>query len=394
MPQREPELTWITDRVLGKPVHGPTAMAAEVLVRFIPDRRRLRLALDVEGVVQARTSASAGPATFLNDSESFYSGWKELELDLAGVRTNPARVYVANETQLRGLRTDLDPIPLLGPLVREVARSQHQQRQGEAQAEVRQKVAWRARRQIDDEADTQFADVNRRLQEKVLAPLGMMGVEPALVEAETAEHEMTMRLRLAGDEQLAASTPRPQAPAGSLVSMQVHESALNNVIAGLDLAGRTFTLAQLRAHLAERLERPELNEKASENDDVIVTFATDDPVAVRCADGEISVRLKFVSLIKRRADGTTSNSARYRPVARGREAELVREGVVELTGSRLPMRAQIALRGVASKIFAPDEPIALTPEKMRRGQAIDRVGDHAVYGGGWLDRRGAGRGNG
>ena len=52
---------------------------------------------------------------------------------------------------------------------------------------------------------------------------------------------MNVRLRLASDHQLSGHTPRPRAMAGSLASLQVHESLLNNVLEQLRLEGRTMT---------------------------------------------------------------------------------------------------------------------------------------------------------
>ena len=66
-----------------------------------------------------------------------------------------------------------------------------------------------------------------------------------MIAAQTTVDRAIMRLRLAGDEQVGSHTPRPQAPADSLASVQIHESVLRNVVERLNLDGRTFTLPQL-----------------------------------------------------------------------------------------------------------------------------------------------------
>jgi len=55
-------------------------------------------------------------------------------------------------------------------------------------------------------------------------------LRPEAVDMQTTEDRLIARYRLAGFEQAGAFTPRPQAPADSLLSIQVHESMLNNIV--------------------------------------------------------------------------------------------------------------------------------------------------------------------
>ena len=58
------------------------------------------------------------------------------------------------------------------------------------------------------------------------------------------------RYRLAGTNHLGAFTPRPQAPSDTMLSVQVHESMLNNTIDKLALSGKRTKLRQLYRELA------------------------------------------------------------------------------------------------------------------------------------------------
>lgn len=386
MPERAPEYQWVCDRVLGKPVHGSSVTMSKLGVRLIPDSSRWRLALDIEGLVTANTWSESGPATFWSDSASAYRAWKEVELRLDGVRAQPVQLRVANETQLRAVRTDLDPIPVIGALANGVARSQYDQRQPQARAEVEYKVAHRAGMQIDREAKLRLEDLNRRLEQRLLGPLSNVGIEPVVIESQTSSERLTARLRLATSNQLGANTPRPQAPAGSLVSVQIHESAINNLLAGLELDGETLSIPELRQRIAERLGRPEIAQRTSESDDVVVGFADREAMTVHCRDGEVHVVLAIKVLVKPPRRWTDFRlRARYKPQTRGLNAELVREGVVELSGPRLSTRSQIPLRSVASKIFSPDQPLRLTPEEMQDDARFSQVSiTQFVIADGWL----------
>lgn len=363
IPPRDPEYQWVSDTVLGIPVRGRSLVFTDVAVRTIPDPSRVRLALEVTGRGSSMTTAFQGPAIFYNRSDAVYIARKPMEVGTFGIRLWPAEVEVRNSTRLRGLETDFDPIPLLGAIVQEVARSQHEARRWEADREVEAKLRARAKAQIDAEADARLTSVSQRLQEQILGPMASLGLGPEMVEGKTDSQRITMRLRIGGPDQLGANTPRPWAPSDSLASFQVHESAVNNFLDRLDLAGRTFTLPELRQWVAERIHRPAFAQRTTEHDqDVCLTFAPQDPIVVRFQNGRFSVCLSLEYLRKGQHEWTNFQvRAFYRPVIEGTQTRLVRDGVVHLLGD-LDFRSQIGLRGLFGKAFDKEKPLHISPE--------------------------------
>jgi hypothetical protein len=170
---------------------------------------------------------------------------------------------------------------------------------------------------------------------------------------------------LAGEDQLGSHTPRPQAPADSLASVQIHESVLNNGIQRLQLNGRTFTLPELSQHIAKRLNRPAPWEINPEHADVKITFAEKDAVIVRCEDGQLVLTLSIAQLSKSsRKWKSFQIRAFYKPEINGRSAQLVREGVIHLIGQRLNTGAQFALRGIFSRALSKNNAWGLVPEQI------------------------------
>jgi hypothetical protein len=131
IPERAKEYGDVRDVVLGNPVHGRSLTATKVRLQLVPDPERVHLAFDVNGLVAASTHSIAGAATFYDDSQSVYRGWKEIVLDAEGMHVHPTRVGVNNDLTLRGLSTDFDELPLIGLFAQEVARSQHEQKRCE-----------------------------------------------------------------------------------------------------------------------------------------------------------------------------------------------------------------------------------------------------------------------
>jgi len=344
-------------------VRGESVNSTAVKVRLIPDPHRLRMALEVNGLVSALTSSAAGPARFHNASESRYTAWKEMEFGTWGIRLWPAQVNVENNIRLRSLDTDFDVIPLVGALVQGVARSQHEQSRYQASREVARKIEARAKEQIDSEADARLGKLSERLRERVIEPLDEMSLDPTMISAETTERRLVMRLRLASAEQLGGHTPRPQAPADSLASLQIHESAINNIFEQMGLNGNTLTVAELRNKLISRFAKVGMFEP--ENDDARITFAKQDAIRIRCDDGQLALTMAIVALRKPPYHWRDFQiRVAYRPEINGRSVELVRDGVIQLIGDRLNARAQIALRGVFAKTFSKNRTWKLTPEGM------------------------------
>jgi len=377
MPERLPEYEQVRDTILGKPVRGESLTATEVGIRLIPNRHRVRLALEITGEVAALTSSSEGPAVFHNASESHYAARKPMELTVDGLTLWPAEVKeVHNRTRLRRLRTAFDEIPLVGALIQNVARTQHDMKRSDVRRAVERKVAARAKQRIDDEADSRLGRFSEKLEQRVLEPMQGMSLGPRMIQAKTTQDRLTMRLRVASPRQLGAHTPRPMAPKGSLASFQVHQTAMNNMIEQLALDGKTFTVAELRCRLAERLKWPELKQRSTSDDEVTITFAEKDAVRLTCRDGRITIDLAIARLRKSpRTWRDFQVRAHYRPRVEGLSAELVRDGVVQLPGRRVRTSSQVALRTVFSKLFSKNRTRQIVPDRLRNHP---KMGDLAV----------------
>ena len=364
IPERQLEYANVDDTVLGRPVWGESIMTTDLAVRMLPDASRVRMLLEVRGQITAATTAEAGPIQFQNDSETYYVARKPLEIDMTGVSVWPVEVGVENSTELRGISTPLDGVPLIGPVARGIAKTQSDQSKLAASEEVKQKIAAQARARVDAEAKQRLSEFVTRMNERLFDPLNALSLDPQLVAAETTQKRFTMRLRLAGEDQLGSHTPRPQAPADCLASMQIHESVLNNSVQRLQLNGRTFSLSELSQHVANRLSRPTTWEVTPEHADVKITFAPKDAVVVRFQDGKIAVTLSIVQLSKGpRKWKNFQVQAFYRPEVQGCSAQLAREGVVRLIG-RLNTGAQIALRGIFSRALSKNSALDLVPSQI------------------------------
>ncbi|MDO4550307.1 MAG: hypothetical protein Q4C96_03550 [Planctomycetia bacterium] len=370
VPQRGPETMTINEYILNRPVYGRGVTSTNIQVQMIPDPQRFRLGFMVEGSVESSTVSQASMVRVANNSEANFNGLKEVELTERGMLSAPAVATVANRVQMRHLKTSLDIIPLVGIFANEVARSQARNQQELARLESQEKIRRQVIASLDDEVNFRLQNVNSFWQERILAPLGRLGIDFRQLDAETTEETATVRWRLAGADQLGGHTPRPLAMPNNLLNFQIHESAINNFLQQLKLDGKTFTLPQLHEHIAVRF--PKWRERVVEDEDIpedlVISFPPTDALSVKLADGHIMLQLSISSL--RIGEHHWENfkiHVPYRVETKDFQAQVHRDGVIRLIG-RMKLKQQIAVRGVFSKVFPKDTVTNVLPEYMTQDQ--------------------------
>lgn len=363
LPIRDPEFSVVQETVLNNPVAGRRRADTQVAIELIPDPSRLLMNLNVSGRVVASTSSNVFPAKLYNQSYATYLGQKTLEWRDDGFAYSPAVVSAESINKLGGVQTDVDFIPLVGDLTREVVRSQYEAKQGAIRSEMKTKVAREARARIDSEANERFDAVNARMRANFFADLERLGLSLKTQRSKTTDEWLLASLRLGTDFSLGCQTTEPPTLPGAFADVKLHESAVNAALERLELGGKTLTPAETLAYLAQKLNKPGLAEVAIEENELVLSFAETDPIVVRFFEDRVELRLKFAELTL--GDKSWENvdvCVSYRPtVADDGATVFERDGVVELDGPG-GMRAQLALRSIFSKVFPASKAFDLRPK--------------------------------
>lgn len=364
----------VRDTIFGADVRGRSVTLADVEARLIPDPQRLRIGLEASGLVASDTAAQSGPARVYSEGASSFLVRKLLVVGPTGLTVWPAVANAENYYQgVKGVETDLDILPLIGSLARNLARSEHDDLRPAARRVVEQKLTARARAQFDEQVDPRLQQARQRYAEMVGARLDRLGLQVQTVALETTAQRLVARLRLAGEDQLGSHTPRPQAPSDSLLSVQLHESAINNALAQLGLDGRTFTLPELRAALAAKLGRQAAPpEELPEH--VRIRFADRDAARVEVVDGRVDLVLAVAELTQREQHWRRfAVRARFHPQTEGRLPKLVRESGIYLEGESLRGKPQILLRTIFTKVLAKARSIPLVDDRLAADRRLDTL---------------------
>ena len=109
-----------------------------------------------------------------------------------------------------------------------------------------------------------------------------------------------MRLTFAASRQPRSTSLAPRRPGPSTGRQpgeaQIHESALNNLLDHLDLAGRTFTLQELLRQVNLKLSRGEPTLPPDLPDHVEIAFAKQQPLHVCCDHDELELVLNIAEI--------------------------------------------------------------------------------------------------
>ncbi len=361
----------VTDNIQGAAVQGESHTATRLRIILFPDRWRWRMGLEARGEVNSSTSSTKGPATFYQDGYSQFRARKLLTIDRRNISLFGAEATAASSNTLTDYETEYDGIPIFNSIARSIARQQYDETSGNAKYEVENKIAGRASRTLDQQVGARVNQASTQLQSHLLAPLQALDLDPTAIDMETTESRLIARYRLAGHEQLGSSTPRPQAPGDSWLSAQIHQSAVNNMLAHLNLEGERKELRALYAEISGLFVQKKVPIPADIPENVFATFADHDAVYIDCEKGRVRVTIRLKELAHEKLKWKNFVvRAYYVPDPDQKSANLVRDGVIELIGKNLRFGDQVALRGIFSKVLSKNRNINLINESLAKSKAL------------------------
>ena len=362
MPESPSQTETVRDVILGKPVRGRRVVEQITSVDLTPDADEICFDLIVDGQVSTYAITETGPIALTSRGSGQFTVKKPMKICREGLIAGRSVASASNRARLMNVSTSFDSVPLMGSLLRTLARNQHADSLPEANREVAQKIVWQSCRKTDKESEEKFTALSNQIEDSFWQPLVRLGLSPTPF-METTEDRATLRLRLNADTQLAAHTPRPREPDGTLFGYQVHESTINNAFEQLGIKGQQLTLEELFIHVQQQLG---LEQKIPEDlpEGVSVAFEQVEPIRVDFEQGLIQVKISIDALESGRRNWyDVIGGVTYKPVASGNTIVLQREGPIRISGPGHRGRIEFALRTIFGKIFPKERPVPIVPRK-------------------------------
>lgn len=359
----------VNERVLGADVNGHSQIQNSLSVQLVPDPSRLHLQLKTDGRVDSDTVATKSGFELRNSGLAKFQGFKRFAIDRFGNFDGQRSVAHANAKQrLIGIRSKLDPFPVVNWVARRIARKKVAEQAPRANMVLEEKVEDSARQQLEEGVREKVSAMQAYLRTNLLSPLVAMDLDPEALETATTPHRLVMRYRLAGLDQMAANSPRPVDAESDYMGVQVHQSLLNNMIERIDISAGSYTPETLMTHLADVIG---FNPSAAPTDDkheATFVFANYDPMRVDLQDGKVRIELNLKSLKVGKKGKTWRNitiASTYTPEVIGSQIHLVQHSPIEVKGRRFRLGDQIAVRAIFTVVLPKEYTFQTIPAQLQ-----------------------------
>lgn len=362
----------INTTVLGNAVRGTSTVNSNLSLQLQPSPDSWQLAVGTNGDVATRSHGGRSGVTVSSSGHNTFDAHTPLIIRPEGYRVGQTSVNVTGDQRLRGIHSPYDGWPLIGSLVHGIAQSRFE----DALPLARQISSDQIRSQVTTEVQTQLnektSSAGTRLDELVLGPLGRLDLDPKVIDLQTSPRRLIARYRLAGDWQLASHTPRPRAWSDSWMSLQIHQSALNNTLERLLPTGHAKSLQQFSDDTMELFGQAAKPLPSDVPGDAMIEFASTRPITVEIEDGKVWLTLRVVRLSEPDGAALTRFIVRagYLPKINGLDAHLVRDGHLSVSGPSMTMGQRIAVRALFNKILSEQRPIPITGPRIIQHPAM------------------------
>lgn len=380
----------VSETVKGAQISGNSQISNRLRVALDPNPNQIALRLETDGYVQSDTIARTNNFRVANQGEATFQVSQRLLIGREGIDAS-GRPYSSSvgKQHVVGLESKLDNVPLVGWMARRLAENKLRGDAPETDQIFKQKVQVSAENKMQAEVAKYVDRLRYYSYTNLFQPLMAMDLEPEAVQMATTHNQVVMRYRLAGRDQMAANTARPRDNSNSLLSFQIHQSAINNAIERVGLNGETFTIDELKIHLADLMGRPVASDQQSE-DQAVIGFAKLSPIQVDFTENRFNITLNLATL-KIGDRGKTLKKvkmrASYIPSSDGMRIKLVQDdqGTLIQTSKKRSIGEKALVSTVMKKMFKKEYVFNSLPQKMSArigGQYLDI--SQLVVADGWL----------
>ena len=363
----------ISETVQGARVSGNSQIYNNLRIALQPSPNQLSLRLESTGHVQADTVARTNTFRVSNKGNAEFQVFQDLKIGPEGINALevPYSVSTANQNVV-GLQSKLDNLPLLGWMARKLAANKLRDDAPKTTHLFKEKVRVSAESRMQEEMQKSVAKLRHYTYSNLFEPLVKMELEPQAVQMSTSSEQLMMRYRIAGPDQMAANSARPRDSGQSLISFQLHQSAVNNAIARVGLKGNTFTIDELSKHLNDVLGLP-LSDGADESQSsdkyAEIGFAPLAPIQIEFVNDRFRITLNLKTLQigeKGKKWKNLSLVAAYKPVASGMQFVLEQDDQeTRIKGKkRIKFKDKAAISTVMKVMFRKQYVVNALPQKI------------------------------
>jgi len=276
----------VRDNIMGTRIVGTGRTRGDVSFRLIPNADIAMIEATLEGVNQSRNTGYNGPAVITSVGTTRLLATKWLTVDIDGIHGLPVTAAADASTKITGIGSTKRGIA--DCLIKRVATKRVGQQKGAAEAVAERHAEERLNKMFEDRIGQELARSNQQFRERFRNPLVRRGQLPHVYFSTSSDHLYVTAIQASG-RQLAAQTAAPEIVGTPQISFRLHQSLVNN-FAGGTLAGQTVGQPELEKFAKDFLgEIPERLKPDPGKEAWSITFADEDPIIFKIADGGVSL---------------------------------------------------------------------------------------------------------
>ena len=349
------DVTPVSDSILGTEVQGTAHTQGTIHAVLQPNADAAVIDALFSGSAHSDNVGYHKPVTVWSEATTDLTATKRIWIQADGFGSHPA---VSNaETSLT--IQDIQSKHGCG-LIERIGWKRAGQQQSEAECIASQHAEGRLNARIDAQADESLEKANQQYVEKFKRPFTDRKLFPQKLQFATTEQSLTVVAVQAGGGKVAASSLPPAPKAEGDITLQIHESAINN-LAFDALAGRTVHEDKMQAAVTDLLgQLPEKMKGDEDGKPWAITFATQQPISVSFADGGFKITLRGAKYYKGgEAYPAMDITATYKIEKTAKGFNAVRQGDIEVfppdvkpgSGKQVDAHRQV-IRTLLQKRFA------------------------------------------
>jgi hypothetical protein len=285
----------VDENILGTRVRGSGHTTGSVRLDFVPssDRAAFEIVLAARNI--SSTRGTQGPVTVHTRGVTDLGARRRILLDGQSVTATPVDASAHTDSTVTGIGIS----SRVGRrLIQRIASKKIAETKPKAQAVAEERARDRVRRQFAEQTDPAVDQIRNEFESRVRGPLVSRGLYPEMLHLSTTDSQLHVTARKALPAQLAAASMPPSVSSRAVITAQVHESVVNNVLE------EKFGGAIVRQADVERLAResgrdmPQSLGTDKDQPPWEVTFSRYRPITVSVADGRVKVMVrgdKFMS---------------------------------------------------------------------------------------------------
>ena len=347
----------VDDVVLGTRIRGTGHTTGNVRLDFVPSGEKAVFDIVLGATNISHTRGTQGPVTVNSRGVTSIDARRRIFLDEHNVSSSPVEASADTNSTVTGLGINAR----FGKrLIRRIASKKIAESKAQAEAVAEGKARDRIRAQFGEQTEPAIGQMRDQFRQKVRGPLQAQGLYPESFHMHTTDSHLRIVARKSLASQLAAFSSPPPAAAGNLITAQIHESAVNNVLEE-KLGGKIVTQDDVaRIAKEQNLKMPDSlgSDPDAEQKTWAITFAKYRPVTVAADQGRVKVTVRGDKFVSGERSFPGMDIAAVYAVGQGPKGPvLVREGNVQISppgfksGDRKLTMAETSLRRILQKRF-------------------------------------------